>query len=57
VDAPADVVDRAVREAYPFGERKYHPYKVWLATVREWKAERAKLRVFTCGGRSTQRCM
>lgn len=25
---------KALREAYPFGERKYWPYKVWLDEVR-----------------------
>jgi hypothetical protein len=24
-----------LREAYPFGPRKYHPYKVWLKTCKE----------------------
>jgi hypothetical protein len=23
-----------LREAYPFGERKYHPYKVWLDEIK-----------------------
>lgn len=23
----------ALREAYPFGERKHHPYKIWLDEV------------------------
>lgn len=23
-------IKKALREAYPFGERKYHPYKIWL---------------------------
>ena len=25
----------ALRAAYPFGERRYHPYKVWLNEVRK----------------------
>lgn len=25
---------KALRDAYPFGERKYHPYKVWLSEVK-----------------------
>lgn len=25
---------RALREAYPFGERKYWPYKVWCSEIR-----------------------
>lgn len=27
-------VDAALREAYPFGQRKYHPYKIWLDEIR-----------------------
>ena len=25
---------KALREAYPFGERKYHPYKIWCHEIR-----------------------
>ncbi|MEQ9131130.1 MAG: hypothetical protein RJQ08_13515 [Salinisphaeraceae bacterium] len=25
---------KALRDAYPFGERKYWPYRAWLAEVR-----------------------
>jgi hypothetical protein len=24
---------KALRNAYPFGERKYHPYKIWLDEI------------------------
>lgn len=24
----------ALRAAYPFGERKYHPYKIWLSEIK-----------------------
>lgn len=27
---------KAVDEAYPFGTRKYHPYKVWLKVRRDY---------------------
>lgn len=27
-------IRRALREAYPFGMRKYWPYKVWLDEIR-----------------------
>ncbi len=27
-------VKKALHKAYPFGERKYHPYKVWLDEIR-----------------------
>ena len=26
-----------LRDAYPFGERKMHPYKVWLERIKVWK--------------------
>lgn len=25
---------RALFDAYPFGERKYHPYKIWLDEIK-----------------------
>lgn len=25
---------KAIREVYPFGERKYHPYKIWFDEVK-----------------------
>lgn len=28
---------KAVRTAYPFGQRQMHPYKVWLSEVRATK--------------------
>jgi len=27
------IVRKGLRDAYPFGERAYHPYKVWLNEV------------------------
>lgn len=27
-------IDKALFDAYPFGERKYHPYKIWLDEIR-----------------------
>lgn len=35
------VLQRYFRKAYPFGERKNWPYKVWLARVRHALAVRA----------------
>lgn len=39
---PADVSfeDRvkALKEAYPFGERRHHPYKMWLKAQRQYLA-------------------
>lgn len=31
---------KALREAYPFGPRKYWPYKVWLDEVKRQRANR-----------------
>jgi hypothetical protein len=28
------VIHAALLAAYPFGERKYHPYKIWLSEIR-----------------------
>lgn len=28
------VIDKAIFNAYPFGMRRYHPYKIWLSEVR-----------------------
>jgi hypothetical protein len=27
-------VRQRLREAYPFGEKKYHPYKIWLDEIQ-----------------------
>jgi len=27
-------IRKAISEAYPFGERNYHPYKIWLDEVK-----------------------
>lgn len=29
-----DALKKKLSEAYPFGERAYHPYKVWLKEVK-----------------------
>lgn len=26
-------IRKALREAYPFGQRKHHPYKIWLDEI------------------------
>lgn len=31
-------IRKALREAYPFGERKYWPYKVWLDEIRRQRS-------------------
>lgn len=34
-DAKGNELKRVLRSRYPFGERKYHPYKIWLSAVNE----------------------
>ena len=29
-------IKRAIDVAYPFGERAYHPYKVWLSVRKDY---------------------
>lgn len=31
---PKEVVDKALFDAYPFGPRQYHPYKIWLSEIQ-----------------------
>lgn len=34
-----DRLKKAISEAYPFGERKRHPYKIWLDEVKNQLGE------------------
>jgi hypothetical protein len=34
-DATFDEKKKAISESYPFGERRYFPYKMWLKAQRE----------------------
>lgn len=36
--ADAKTVKRLIRNAYPFGERSYWPYKAWGVRARAWFA-------------------
>ena len=38
----AKEISKAIREAYPFGERKYHPYKIWLDEVKVQTGKKVK---------------
>lgn len=38
---PDGDIKRALRDAYPFGERRYHPYKVWLDEVKNQRGKRS----------------
>jgi len=31
---------KRISAAYPFGERAYHPYKIWLSCVKHWLGKR-----------------
>lgn len=31
---PEIEIKRAISKVYPFGERRYHPYKVWLDEIK-----------------------
>ncbi|MDB9513903.1 hypothetical protein PN499_22135 [Kamptonema animale CS-326] len=31
-------IRKAIDSAYPFGERKYHPYKIWLSVRKQYLA-------------------
>ena len=39
-NAPLDVLKRALHDAYPFGQREYHPYKIWCSEQRKALAMR-----------------
>lgn len=32
---PEQELRKKLSEAYPFGQRQYHPYKIWLSAVKE----------------------
>jgi len=38
----ADATRRHVNAAYPFGERAYHPYKIWLSEMKNTFNPKAK---------------
>jgi hypothetical protein len=33
-DRPEGEIRKALKAAYPWGERKYHPYKIWCDEIR-----------------------
>jgi hypothetical protein len=37
---PEDEIKKALKEAYPFGPRKYHPYKIWLDEIKVQRGKR-----------------
>ena len=34
-DITTAALEAKVRDAYPFGERRHHPYRVWLSEVQK----------------------
>src|SRR5687768_13670812 len=44
-------IRRALRDAYPFGERRYYPYKIWLDEIRRQRERRTRKNLCThCAG-------
>lgn len=39
---PEAVIKKALFDAYPYGERRYHPYKVWLSEIRRQRGIKPK---------------
>jgi hypothetical protein len=39
---PEKEIRAALKAAYPFGMRKYHPYKVWLDEIKKQRGAVAK---------------
>jgi hypothetical protein len=37
---PEKVIRKALKEAYPFGLRQYHPYKIWLDEIKVQRGKR-----------------
>ncbi len=37
---------KALRDAYPFGQRKYHPYKIWCSEVAIQRKKKPPLGTF-----------
>lgn len=44
IPSDASVKDRkkAISEAYPWGQRQYHPYKMWLKAQKEYMSRFVK---------------
>jgi hypothetical protein len=43
---PEAAIRKALREAYPWYERKYHPYKIWLSEIAIQRGRKPKLGTF-----------
>lgn len=40
---PEKEIRAALRDAYPFGKRRYHPYKIWCSEIRIQMGKRPPL--------------
>ena len=40
---PESAIRQALYEAYPFGQRQYHPYKIWLDEIRRQRGTKPPL--------------
>lgn len=40
LDTPEKEVRKILRDAYPFGQRKMHPYEMWLKEVKRFLDKR-----------------
>lgn len=43
---PDKVIRKALRDAYPFGPRQHHPYKIWCDEIKVQTGTKAKPKVF-----------
>jgi hypothetical protein len=37
---PEAEIRKALFDAYPYGERRYHPYKIWLSEIQIQRGKR-----------------
>lgn len=41
---PEKEIRQALREAYPFGARKWHPYKIWLSEISKQRKNKSTVK-------------
>ena len=46
---PEQAIAQALFDAYPFGERRYYPYKIWLDEIKRQRGTKAKHGPCRCG--------
>lgn len=44
--ADEQTIKRALKDAYPFGQREYHPYKIWLDEIAVQRGTKKKKNIF-----------